>query len=111
MVEVDLTGSGVVRTIPRGTKRGPESRALTGTACTLAASRHLKSVEFSFSEVLRLHIIATSKLLSGWQQVTLLEWLEKVKALSKKSTEGAVVVFPREPFFNILQRCAQSLPT
>ena len=40
------------------------------------------------------HIIATSKVLSGWQQVTLLEWLEKVKALSKKSTEEAVVVIP-----------------
>ena len=34
-------------------------------------------------------------MLSGWQQVTLLEWLEKVKALSKKSTEEAVGVFPR----------------
>ena len=38
--------------------------------------------------------VATSKVLSGWQQVTLLVWLENVKALSKKSTEGAVVVFP-----------------
>ena len=39
--------------------------------------------------------VTTSKVLSGWQQVTLLVWLEKVKALSKKSTEEVVVVFPR----------------
>ena len=34
---------------------------------------------------------ASSKVLSGLQQVTLLECLEKVKALSKKSTEGVFV--------------------
>ena len=42
--------------------------------------------------------------------MTLLEWLEKVKALSKKSTEGAVVVFSR----NIYSKCsggARSLMT
>ena len=44
MVKVDLTGSAVFRTIPGWAKRGPESRALTGTACSLAASRHLKGV-------------------------------------------------------------------
>ena len=38
--------------------------------------------------------VATSGVLSGWQQVTLLIWLEDVKASSKKSTEGTVVVFP-----------------
>ena len=38
--------------------------------------------------------VATSGVLSGWQQVTLLVWLENVKGLSKKSTEGADVVFP-----------------
>ena len=37
--------------------------------------------------------VATLGVLSGWQQVTLLVWLEKVKALSKKSTEE---VFPRK---------------
>ena len=36
--------------------------------------------------------VATSKVLFGWQQVTLLVWLENVKAMSKKSTE--VAVFP-----------------
>ena len=40
--------------------------------------------------------VATSKVLSGWQQVTLLVWLEKVKALSKKSTEEVVVMFPKK---------------
>ena len=44
MVEVDLTGSGVIRTILGWTEGGPESRALAGTACSLAASRHLKGV-------------------------------------------------------------------
>ena len=44
MVEINLTGSGVFRTIPGWTKRGPESRALASTACTLAASCHLKGV-------------------------------------------------------------------
>ena len=44
MVEINLTGSGVVRTIPGWTKRGPESRAMAGTACSLAANRHLKGV-------------------------------------------------------------------
>ena len=34
--------------------------------------------------------VATSGVLSGWQQVTLLMWLENVNASSKKSTEGAV---------------------
>ena len=38
--------------------------------------------------------VATLKVLSGWQQVTLLVWLENVKAMSKKSTEVAVVVSP-----------------
>ena len=33
-------------------------------------------------------------MLSGRQQVTLLEWLEKVKTLSKKSTEKALLVLP-----------------
>ena len=36
--------------------------------------------------------VASSEVLSSLQQVMLLEWLEKVKALSKKSTEGAGVV-------------------
>ena len=38
--------------------------------------------------------VTTLGVLSGWQQVTLLVWLEKVNALSKKSTEGTVLVFP-----------------
>ena len=38
--------------------------------------------------------VTTSGVLSGWQQVTLLIRLEDVKASSKKSTEGTVVVFP-----------------
>ena len=45
--------------------------------------------------------VATSGVLSGWQQVTLLTLLEKVKALSKKSTE-AVVVFSRNDSFLLL---------
>ena len=44
MVEINLTGSGVFRTIPGWTKRGIESRACSGTAVSLAASRHLKGV-------------------------------------------------------------------
>ena len=36
--------------------------------------------------------VTTSKVLSGWQQVMLIVWLEFVKVLSKKSTEEA---FPR----------------
>ena len=39
--------------------------------------------------------VATSKVLSGGQQVTLLVWFEYVKVLSKKSTEGGVVVLPK----------------
>ena len=42
--ELDLTGFRVVRTIPGWTERGIESRACSGTACSLAASHHLKSV-------------------------------------------------------------------
>ena len=38
--------------------------------------------------------VTNSKVLSGRQQVTLLEWLEKVKTLSKKSTEKALLVLP-----------------
>ena len=38
--------------------------------------------------------VASSEVLSSLQQVTLLEWLEKVKALSKKSTEGMALVSP-----------------
>ena len=33
-------------------------------------------------------------MLSGRQQVTLLEWLENVKTLSKKSTEKALLLLP-----------------
>ena len=39
--------------------------------------------------------VTTSKVLFRWQQVTLNVWLEKVRALSKKSTEGRVEVFPK----------------
>ena len=44
LIEVNITGSGVVRTLPGGTERGPERRALPRTAGSLAASRHLKGV-------------------------------------------------------------------
>ena len=39
--------------------------------------------------------VTFSKVLFGWQQVTLLVFLEFVNASSKKSTEEVVVVFPR----------------
>ena len=42
--ELKITGSGVISTIPRGTERGSESRALPRTAGSLAASHHLKGV-------------------------------------------------------------------
>ena len=44
VIELKITGSGVVRTIPGGTERGSERRALPRTAGSLAASRHLKGV-------------------------------------------------------------------
>ena len=44
VIEPHITGSGVFRTIPRGTERGSERRALPRTAGSLAASRHLKGV-------------------------------------------------------------------
>ena len=65
MVEVNLTGSGVIRTILGWTEGGPESRALAGTACSLAASRHLKGVEFSFIQVLRLHLKGVVRVAAG----------------------------------------------
>ena len=52
--------------------------------------------------------VATSKVLSGWQQVTLLLFLEFVNALSKKSTEEVVVVFPRN-HWSVALNAAQSL--
>ena len=44
VVELKITGSWVVRTIPGWTERGSERRALSRTAGSLAASRHLKGV-------------------------------------------------------------------
>ena len=44
VVELKITGSWVVRTIPGWTERGSERRALPRTAGSLAASRHLKGV-------------------------------------------------------------------
>ena len=44
VTELKITASGVVRTIPRGTERGPKRRALPRTAGSLAASHHLKGV-------------------------------------------------------------------
>ena len=42
--ELQITGSGVISALSRGTERGPERRALPRTAGSLAASRHLKGV-------------------------------------------------------------------
>ena len=42
--ELQITGSGVISALSRGTERGPERRALPRTAGSLAASRHLKRV-------------------------------------------------------------------
>ena len=44
VVELKITGSWVVRTIPGWTERGSERRALPRTAGSLAASRHLRGV-------------------------------------------------------------------
>ena len=52
--------------------------------------------------------VATSKVLSGWQQVMLVMFLEFVNALSKKSTEEMVVVFPRN-HWSVALSAAQSL--
>ena len=52
--------------------------------------------------------VATSKVLSGGQQVMLVMFLELVNALSKKSTEEMVVVFPRN-HWSVALNAAQSL--
>ena len=44
VVELKITGSWVVRTVPGGTERGPESRALPRTAGSPAASHILRGV-------------------------------------------------------------------
>ena len=44
VVELKITGSGVVRTLPGWTERGPERRALPRTAGSLAASHVLRGV-------------------------------------------------------------------
>ena len=48
--------------------------------------------------------VATSEVLFGWQQVTLLVFLENVKASSKKSTEGVVLVVPEHHCFAFLKQ-------
>ena len=54
--------------------------------------REAPSAEHCPAQLIPCPQVAFSNVLSGLQQVTLLEWLEKVKALSKKSTEGVAVV-------------------
>ena len=44
VAELKITGSGVVRTIPGGTERGSERRALPRTAGSLATSHYLGGV-------------------------------------------------------------------
>ena len=56
------------------------------------------SAEHCPAQLTPLPQVATLKVLSGTgrQQVTLVVWLEKVKALSKKSTAGKIIMFPKK---------------
>ena len=56
---------------------------------------HAPSAEHCPAQLAPCPQVATSKVLSGWQQVTSVKLVEKVKALSKKSTEGKVEVFQK----------------
>ena len=42
--ELQITGSGIISALSRGTERSSESRTLPRTAGSLAASRHLRGV-------------------------------------------------------------------